>query len=153
MRSRFRHNLLQIDRPGYSSEPAMTPLALEVESLCAGYGGTPTIEDLSFFVADGEVVALIGRNGAGKTTTLAAIAGLLPVTHGVIRISGRSEKGPAYKRTRSSLGLVLEGRSVFPSLTVRQNLLVGKVDVDEVFGLFPELSRRADMKASVLSGG
>jgi branched-chain amino acid transport system ATP-binding protein len=98
-------------------------------------------------------VALIGRNGAGKTTTLAAIAGLLPVTHGVIRVSGRSEKGPAYKRTRSSLGLVLEGRSVFPSLTVRQNLLVGKVDVNEVFGVFPELSRRADMKASVLSGG
>jgi branched-chain amino acid transport system ATP-binding protein len=131
----------------------MTAVALEVDSLCAGYGGALTIEDLSFSVADGEVVALIGRNGAGKTTTLAAIAGLLPVTQGVIRVSGRSEKGPAYKRTRSSLGLVLEGRSVFPSLTVRQNLLVGKVDVDEVFSAFPELSRRADMKASVLSGG
>jgi branched-chain amino acid transport system ATP-binding protein len=131
----------------------MTALALEVDSLCAGYGGVLIIEDLSFSVVEGEVVALIGRNGAGKTTTLAAIAGLLPATRGVIKISGHSEKGPAYKRTRSSLGLVLEGRSVFPSLTVRQNLLVGKADADEVFGVFPELSRRADMKASVLSGG
>jgi branched-chain amino acid transport system ATP-binding protein len=131
----------------------MTVAALEVSGLCAGYGGIPIINDLSLCVADGEVLAIIGRNGAGKTTTLVAIAGLLSGTQGTVAVAGRPMLGPPFRRTRTSLGLVLEGRSVFPSLTVAQNLAVGAVDVEAVLQQFPELKRRMNVKGGMLSGG
>jgi branched-chain amino acid transport system ATP-binding protein len=131
----------------------MTAAALEVARLSAGYGALPVIKDLKLSVADGEVLAIIGRNGAGKTTTLVAIAGLLANTTGTVSVAGQPISGPAFRRARASLGLVLEGRSVFPSLTVAQNLTVGRTDVAQVCEEFPELQRRMHVKAGQLSGG
>ena len=131
----------------------MTQTSLEVDGLRGGYNGAVIIRDLSMRVADGEVLAIIGRNGAGKTTTLATIAGILPRMAGTVKIRGAAFKSTTARGTKEALGIVLEGRSVFPSLSVRQNLTVGRVDPDEVFASFPELSRRADVKAGALSGG
>jgi branched-chain amino acid transport system ATP-binding protein len=131
----------------------MTQTSLEVDGLRGGYNDTVIIRDLSMRVADGEVLAIIGRNGAGKTTTLATIAGILPRMAGTVKIGGVPFKSTTARGTREALGIVLEGRSVFPSLSVRQNLTVGRADPDEVFASFPELSRRADVKAGSLSGG
>jgi branched-chain amino acid transport system ATP-binding protein len=127
--------------------------ALEVDGLCAGYGGLPIVQDLSLAVGDGEVVAIIGRNGAGKTTTLAAIGGLLKSSVNRLLVDGKPLSGPPFRRSRSEIGLVLEGRSVFPSLTVTQNLSVGRVAADVVFESFPELGRRKNVRAGDLSGG
>ena len=83
-------------------------------------GENPVIRKMDLSVEVGEIAAILGRNGAGKSTTLMAIAGLLPGTRGDIRVDGNPVKGPAFRRCRSSLALMLEGRSVFPSLTVAQ---------------------------------
>jgi branched-chain amino acid transport system ATP-binding protein len=126
---------------------------LSVRGLSAGYGKLPVIRQMDLSVEEGEIVAILGRNGAGKSTTLMAIAGLLPGTRGEIRVAGSPIKGSAARRCRSSLGLMLEGRSVFPSLTVAQNLQVGGVTVDAAVEVFPELSPRLSVKAGMLSGG
>lgn len=126
---------------------------LEVDGLCAGYGGLPIVQELSLTVGSGEVVAIIGRNGAGKTTALAAIAGLLRYSAGRLAVDGKPLVGAPFRRSRHEIGLVLEGRSVFPSLTVAQNLSVGRVTADAVFASFPELKRRKNVRAGDLSGG
>src|SRR6516164_9296229 len=113
--------------------------ALEVRGLTAGYGSLAVIHDVSFSVAPGEIVGLLGRNGAGKTTTLLAIAGFLGRYGGEVLAGGAPLTGPAYRRSRGKIGIVLEGRSVFGSLTVRQNLALAGVSVDEAVELFPEL--------------
>lgn len=126
---------------------------LEVRNLSAGYGPLDVIHDVSFAVHPGETVGLLGRNGAGKTTTLMAIAGYLARTAGDVLVNGKQLTGPAFRRTRTHLAVVLEGRSVFPSLTVGQNLTLSGADVDEALALFPELERRRSVKAGLLSGG
>jgi branched-chain amino acid transport system ATP-binding protein len=127
--------------------------ALEVRGLTAGYGSLAVVHDVGFSVQHGEVVGLLGRNGAGKTTTLMAIAGFLGRYEGEVLVDGVPLRGPAYRRTRERIGIVLEGRSVFPSLTVRQNLSLADADLDEALELFPELESKLSLRAGLLSGG
>ena len=127
--------------------------ALEVRQLTAGYGSLAVIHEVEFSVAHGEIVGLLGRNGAGKTTTLMAIAGFLGRYAGEVMVDGAVLSGPAYRRTRAQVGIVLEGRSVFPSLTVRQNLRLAGADVDEALELFPELGDKLSLRGGLLSGG
>jgi branched-chain amino acid transport system ATP-binding protein len=127
--------------------------ALEVRGLTAGYGAMAVIHDVTLSVGPGEIVGLLGRNGAGKTTTLMAIAGFLGRCEGEVRVDGVRLRGPAYKRSRGQVGIVLEGRSVFPSLTVAGNLELAGADRDEALELFPELRPKLALRAGVLSGG
>jgi branched-chain amino acid transport system ATP-binding protein len=127
--------------------------ALEVRGLTAGYGAMTVIHDVGLSVSPGEIVGLLGRNGAGKTTTLLAIAGFLGSYDGEVLVGGSPLTGPPYRRARGRVGIVLEGRSIFPSLTVRQNLDLAGVDVDESIDLFPELGPKLSLRAGLLSGG
>jgi branched-chain amino acid transport system ATP-binding protein len=126
---------------------------LDVRGLSAGYGAAPVISELSLHVEAGEVVAMLGRNGAGKTTTLMTIGGFLKRSAGAITIDGAAVGGSPHRRMRGLVGLVLEGRSVFPPLTTAQNLKVGGVAVADALGLFPELEARLQVRAGNLSGG
>jgi branched-chain amino acid transport system ATP-binding protein len=137
---------------------------LVLESIAAGYGDLVAVRSVSLEIHPGECVALIGANGAGKTTTLRAIAGLLPLRAGRIVFEGRPVAGLDPRRV-VELGLahVPEGRHVFPSLTVRENLEMGartpgaraarRGSLDEVFALFPRLEDRQRQVAGTLSGG
>jgi branched-chain amino acid transport system ATP-binding protein len=134
------------------------PDLLQVESLDAGYSGSTVVRDLSLHVNKGEVVALLGPNGAGKTTTMATIAGLLPCIGGRVVLDGSDLAGiPAYKRARSGVSLVPEGRSLFFGMTVREHLKLaetkGSLRHDALIDLLPELAKCLDRKAGVLSGG
>ncbi|OHV39228.1 MULTISPECIES: ABC transporter ATP-binding protein [Pseudofrankia] len=130
-----------------------TAAALEVRGLTAGYGALAVIHDVTFTVGKGEIVGLLGRNGAGKTTTLMAIAGFLGKYTGEVLVEGVPLTGPSYRRSRGQIGIMVEGRSVFGTLTVRQNLQMAGVDVDEAVELFPELRPKLPLRAGVLSGG
>ncbi len=137
---------------------------LILEGVAAGYGDLLAVRSVSLEVRAGECVALIGANGAGKTTTLRAISGLLPLRGGRITLDGRSLAGlDARAVVESGLAHVPEGREVFPSLSVRENLEMGaqgraaraarRETLGEVFGLFPRLLERAEQAAGTLSGG
>lgn len=130
--------------------------ALAVSGLTAGYGGPPVIRDVGLSVGRGETVALLGRNGAGKTTTLLAVAGAIRPRAGSVLVGGLEQAGrPAHQVVRSGLALVPQGRRVFPTLTVRENLLLGsrRGDLGAVHRLFPVLEQRAGLPGSALSGG
>jgi branched-chain amino acid transport system ATP-binding protein len=129
---------------------------LVVTSLTAGYGGGAVVRDVSIRVAQGEAVALLGRNGAGKTTTLMAIAGAVRPQAGTVAIDGRQVAGlPSYRIARYGLSLVPQGRRIFPTLTVSENLNLGSRggNLDEVHALFPVLATRAAVSGTALSGG
>jgi branched-chain amino acid transport system ATP-binding protein len=136
---------------------------LTVERLEAAYGVSQVLFDISFEVPPSSVVTLLGRNGMGKTTTVRALMGLLPLRGGRVHFQGRALHGlPAYRIARAGLGLVPEGRQIFPNLTVRENLVAtaanrGAVSrpwtVERVFELFPQLSARARSLGATLSGG
>jgi branched-chain amino acid transport system ATP-binding protein len=138
---------------------------LAAERLELAYGEAVVCRDLSFEIAEGEIVALIGANGAGKSTTLRAVAGALIPRSGAIRFRGTDlTRLPAWTRTNLGIALVPEGRHVFPFLTVRENLELGgfkhrrdaaKVRslIEKVFVMFPRLSERATQNAGTLSGG
>ena len=142
----------------------MTAL-LAAERLELAYGEAVVCRDLSFEVAEGEIVALIGANGAGKSTTLRAVAGALIPRSGAIRFRGRDvTRLPAWTRTNLGIALVPEGRHVFPFLTVRENLELGgfkhrrdaakvRTLIEKVFVMFPRLRERAAQNAGTLSGG
>jgi branched-chain amino acid transport system ATP-binding protein len=137
---------------------------LALEAVAAGYGDLLAIRAISLEVRAGECVALIGANGAGKTTTLRAITGLVPLRAGRIAFEGRSLAGLDPGRI-VALGLahVPEGRQVFPSLSVRENLEMGarspdaraahRASLEEVFALLPRLHERERQAAGTLSGG
>ncbi len=139
-----------------------TPI-LEVRDLHVAYGGISAVKGISFEVAAGEMVCLIGANGAGKTTTLKALARLLPA-HGTMHYDGHSLlHRPAHELIGAGMTLVPEGRGVFARLTVAENLDMGAYcrsdragissDRDRVFGLLPRLKERAKQVAGTLSGG
>jgi branched-chain amino acid transport system ATP-binding protein len=130
---------------------------LAVRRLDAFYGKAQALFGLTFNVAPGEVVALIGRNGAGKSSTLKAITGLVSA-RGAIEFDGRRiEALPPHARARLGLGYVPEDRRIFGDLTVRENLLVGAqgtpLDLDGLFALFPNLREMLDRRAALMSGG
>ena len=126
---------------------------VETRGLSAGYHGNAVVRDLAITVATGEVVALLGANGAGKTTSLLTIAGDLPAVSGEVLLRGTTTRAPLHGRARGGLALVPEERSVFMGLTARENLRVGRVRVDRVLALFPELADKLDTMAGLLSGG
>lgn len=129
---------------------------LEVNGLSAGYGTQAAVSDVNLHVEPGEIVALLGANGAGKSTTLKAISGTIPVLKGEVRVAGRPETAPLYRRARQGLSYVTEERSVFKALSVADNLRVGGVGgvgVEEALKLFPELEKRLKIRAGLISGG
>ena len=134
---------------------------LEVERVSSFYGDFQALHELSLDVDAGETLAIIGANGAGKSTLLNVIAGLVPNRSGSIQFDGEAiDRLPAHARVELGISLVPEGRRMFPSLTVRENLQIGAYrkrsgpwDMAAVFDLFPLLRERADRSAAVLSGG
>jgi branched-chain amino acid transport system ATP-binding protein len=136
---------------------------LRVENLTAGYGQSQVLFGVSLEVGAGEVLALLGRNGMGKTTTVSAIMGLLPAWGGALVFEGRSIVGlPPFRIARCGLGLVPEGRLIFPTLTVEENLVATATSrggaaprwtLDSVWALFPRLRERRRHFGNQLSGG
>ena len=134
------------------------PDLLAVEALTAGYGEAVVIEDVSFTLAEGESVALLGRNGAGKSTLVATLMGLTRLQRGSIRLRGREIGAlPPFDRVAAGLGWVPQERRVFASLTVEEHLEVvarpGAWTAARVCKLFPALAARRALLGSQLSGG
>jgi branched-chain amino acid transport system ATP-binding protein len=135
---------------------------LTVSNLQAAYGPAKVLFDVSFSVGPGEVVALLGRNGMGKTTTIRAVMGLLPACAGTAAFDGSPLLGlPSYRVAQAGLGLVPEGRQIFPTLTVEENLLATAAarfgaprwTCEAVYSLLPALAERRDHMGGQLSGG
>src|ERR1700710_1615104 len=139
-----------------------TPL-LEVENIETFYGPSQVLFDLSLLVRAGEMVALMGRNGMGKTTTIRSIMGMTPARAGTIRFAGHEVRTfPSFRIAQLGIGLVPEGRQIFPNLTVRENLVaasgnrLGSADpwtIEKIHALFPRLAERARNMGGTLSGG
>ena len=137
---------------------------LEVNGLRVSYGGIQAVRGISFHVAEGEMVALIGANGAGKSSTLRALARLVNPVGGNIRYRGKELLSlPAHQLVAEGIALVPEGRGIFPRMTTSENLRMGAFsrndkqavegDLEHVFSLFPRLAERAQQVAGTLSGG
>lgn len=139
---------------------------IEVSNLEAGYGEVAVLREVSMKILPGETVAVIGANGAGKSTLVAALCGLLPVRAGRIVHQGMDVAGlPAHERVRRGMGVVLEGRHLFGSMTARQHLTLGRLGarivpageqafgLDEVLAMFPFLRSRLDDPVDLMSGG
>jgi branched-chain amino acid transport system ATP-binding protein len=131
--------------------------ALALDSVDALYGDSHVLHSVNFSLTEGHVLALLGRNGAGKTTCMNAIIGWLPPRKGEIRLFGeRIGRRSPEAIARKGVGLVPQGRRVFPTLTVKENLVVagrGKNQLGRVFDLFPRLKERTEQHAGSLSGG
>jgi branched-chain amino acid transport system ATP-binding protein len=135
----------------------MTPL-LEASGLHTYYGESHVLHGVSFTIAPGEVVTLMGRNGMGKTTTIRSVIGLTPPRAGEVLVRGKRVTGwPAHRIAREGIALVPEGRGIFPTLSVRENLIVaarpGRWSLDRALSLFPRLRERLDHLGWQLSGG
>jgi branched-chain amino acid transport system ATP-binding protein len=126
---------------------------LKAEKLSAGYHGVAAIRELDLEVRAGEMILLAGPNGAGKSTTLMTLAGAIKPLSGDVLVDGTSCRLPVYRRCQQKLGLITEERTIFPSLTVTENLRLGQGDPEIAFGHFPELEKRARVRAGLLSGG
>jgi branched-chain amino acid transport system ATP-binding protein len=137
---------------------------LEIDRLAVGYDGMRALQDVSLRADAGTIVALVGANGAGKTSLLRAISGLVRAERGVIRFAGDDiTRMPAHRIVRLGIAHVPEGRRVFASATVRDNLLLGayvdrdaahrQTRLDAAFAAFPILRERLEQRASTLSGG
>ena len=141
----------------------MVETLLEIDGIETCYGLSQVLFGLSLKVQSGEMVALMGRNGMGKTTTIRSIMGMTRARAGVIRFAGEEVRSlPSYKIAKLGIGLVPEGRQIFPNLTTRENLVAtaanrgGAADpwtLDKVCDLFPRLAERLGNMGSQLSGG
>jgi branched-chain amino acid transport system ATP-binding protein len=137
-------------------------LMLQVETLKAAYGAAQVLFDVSFTIGEGEMVTLLGRNGMGKTTTISTIMGLLPPAGGRISFDGADLGGlPPYRIAQRGLGLVPEGRQIFPTLNVEENLVATAAArfgpprwrLTDVYEMFPSLAERRRNMGNQLSGG
>lgn len=136
---------------------------LKIADLSAGYGRSQVLFGMNMVIEKGSCVTLLGRNGMGKTTTIKSIMGLLSSWKGSISLHGAPVGGlPSYRVAQAGIGLVPEGRQVFPNLSVRENLIATAADrrkktspwtLERVYGLFPRLSERASNFGNQLSGG
>jgi branched-chain amino acid transport system ATP-binding protein len=136
---------------------------LEIESIETCYGLSQVLFGLSLSVGSGEMVAMMGRNGMGKTTTIRSILGLTPARAGAIRFAGQEvRRFPSFRIAQLGIGLVPEGRQIFPNLTVRENLVAasgnraGSADpwtIEKIHALFPRLAERGRNMGNTLSGG
>jgi branched-chain amino acid transport system ATP-binding protein len=138
-------------------------LLLEVENIETFYGPSQVLFGLSLLVRSGEMVALMGRNGMGKTTTIRSIMGLTPARAGAIRFAGHDVRSlPSFRIAQLGIGLVPEGRQIFPNLTVRENLVAASGNrlgaaspwtIGKIHALFPRLAERGSNMGGTLSGG
>ena len=137
-------------------------MALRVDNITAGYGKITVLRGLSLAVRDGEILGLLGRNGMGKTTLIRCLAGLIRPTAGNITFEDRQiTELPPHERARLGITTVVQGRGVFPGLTVLENLEMGRIAsrrtkrsrIDEVVSYFPRLGERMRQSAGTLSGG
>jgi len=135
---------------------------LKIVDIDTYYGDSYVVQGVSLEVAKGTVVALLGRNGVGKTTLIRSIVGFTPARRGAILFDGQDiTRMDSYKIIRRGIGLVPQGRRVFPSLSVRENLAIaercgdapGAWDFAKIYALFPRLQERRDQRANTLSGG
>jgi branched-chain amino acid transport system ATP-binding protein len=135
---------------------------LAVEALKVAYGAAQVVLDVSFAVGEGEVVTLLGRNGVGKTTTISAVMGLVPPSGGRIAFNGASLGGlPPFRVAQTGLGLVPEGRQIFPTLNVEENLVATAASrfgpprwaLKDIYAMFPSLAERRRNMGNQLSGG
>jgi len=134
---------------------------LEADGLCTYYGTSQALFDVSLTVPSRGAVAILGRNGAGKTTLLRTLAGDLKPARGTIKFDGvDATRTPTEQRVRRGIGHVPQEQAVFSGLTVKENLLIGKMadaaresSIDEIVALFPKLGERFQQKAGTLSGG
>ena len=137
------------------------PDVLEVSGIETCYGLSQVLFEVSLNIKPGEMITLMGRNGMGKTTTVRSIMGLTPARAGTIRFMGRDIRGlPSYKIAKLGIGLVPEGRQIFPNLSVRENLVATAAarngsawTLDKVYELFPKLAARENNMGNQLSGG
>jgi branched-chain amino acid transport system ATP-binding protein len=136
-------------------------MMLAVRNLAAGYGPAQVLFDVNFAVGAGEVVTLLGRNGMGKTTTIRTLMGLLPARGGTADFEGEGLLGrPSYRIAQRGLGLVPEGRQIFPALSVEENLVATATarhgaywSLPRVYEFFPRLAERSANMGNQLSGG
>jgi branched-chain amino acid transport system ATP-binding protein len=136
---------------------------LEVDNIHAGYGRVPVLSGISFTVGEHEVVGVLGHNGMGKTTLLKTLIGQLPLSSGAIRFAGADiSAAPSFRRARAGVGYVPQGRAIFPSLTVYENLRMGFVEngidseeniIKDILARFPRLDPLIDRPGAALSGG
>lgn len=136
---------------------------LDVDAIDTFYGRSQVLFGMSIAIAPGEVVTLMGRNGMGKTTTIRSIMGLTPAARGKIRFRGEDIRGlPSYRVAKIGVGLVPEGRQIFPNLSVKENLIATAANrndskqpwtYERVVELFPRLAERANNMGNQLSGG
>jgi len=135
---------------------------LKVEALKAAYGAAQVLFDISFTVGEGEMVTLLGRNGVGKTTTISTVMGLMPAAGGRITFDGVQLDGwPSYRIAQAGLGLVPEGRQIFPTLSVEENLIATAAArfrpprwrLKDVYEMFPSLAERRRNMGNQISGG
>jgi branched-chain amino acid transport system ATP-binding protein len=136
---------------------------LEIRDIHTYYGESHILQGLSLVVQQGSLIALLGRNGVGKTTLVCSVVGFVPPRSGHILFRGLEIAGePSYRIVRMGIGVVPQGRRIFPSLTVQENLLIAarkgtregrEFDLDAVYGLFPKLRERARHGGNELSGG
>jgi branched-chain amino acid transport system ATP-binding protein len=141
----------------------MAEMILEVEDATIRYGAATAVAGVSLHVAENEVVALLGANGAGKSTLLKAISGLIPLAAGAVRYAGKDlAKVPGYQRARDGIAPVPEGRRIFGTFSIRENLLMGaylqpdplvQARLQDVMERFPILAERRNQMGSSLSGG
>ena len=146
-----------------SAASTSSPPLLEVEAIETAYGTSQVLFGVSLALRKGECLTLIGRNGMGKTTTVKTIMGLLAPKAGRVTMAGAHLQGrPSYQVARAGLGLVPEGRQIFPNLTVRENLVATAGNrhratqpwtIDTVYAMFPRLQERERNLGSNLSGG
>ncbi|SLN10550.1 ABC transporter ATP-binding protein [Oceanibacterium hippocampi] len=137
---------------------------LSVRDLTLFYGDAQALDGVGFDIGEGEIVAIVGANGAGKTSLIRAVAGMERPAGGTIRFRGADIAGwPPHRICNTGIGQVAEGRQIFPSLSVMENLQMGAMlprarkrfrqSLDEVIALFPRLEERRDQAAGTLSGG
>jgi branched-chain amino acid transport system ATP-binding protein len=136
---------------------------LAVDAIETTYGASQVLFGVSFAVRAGEVATLLGRNGMGKTTTVRSIMGIVPPRAGAVTFDGKALAGlPSFRVAQAGIGLVPEGRQIFPNLTVRENLVATAANrgarpdpwtLEKVFALFPQLAQRQRNMGNQLSGG
>ena len=137
---------------------------LDVDGIDVFYGDAQALDNVSLSIVEGSIVAIVGANGAGKTSLIRTIAGMNKPSKGLIRFKGKNIAGwPSYKICDLGIGQVAEGRQIFPSLTVSENLEIGAMlprargavakNLEMVYRLFPRLAERAWQAAGTLSGG
>ncbi|MDI3566689.1 ABC transporter ATP-binding protein [Bradyrhizobium sp. Arg816] len=145
------------------AEKVMADTLLDVDGIETCYGLSQVLFGLSLSIKPGEMVSLMGRNGMGKTTTIRSIMGLTPARAGTIRFAGAEVRQlPSYRIAKLGVGLVPEGRQIFPNLTVRENLVAAAADrfgssnpwtLAAIYVMFPRLAERASNMGNQLSGG